>query len=180
MARGKKLSDEEKKLKKKEYDRRRREQMKSNTESLEKLREKERLKYLKKKEKAQVKSIKDMSAREARQKRKQWKNNSKMCRIKKGIVRQNLQRILDETPPQSPTPSLRQSSESLAARNRREMRKRRAILYAKIANLEKKTMNAVKLSEKYKKRYLRLKAKNADPESPATKVCALLKNVQSS
>lgn len=139
MARQKKLSDEEKKLKKKEYDRRRREQMKSNIESLEKLRENERLKYFKKKEKGQVKSINAMSAREARQKRKQWKNNSKIYRTKKGIVRQNLQRILDETPPQSPTPSLRQSPEPLAARNRRQMRKRRSILYAKIANLKKKS-----------------------------------------
>lgn len=50
-----------------------------------------------------------MSAREERQKRKQWKNNSKRYRIKKGY---NLQRILVETPPQSPTLSLRQSFES--------------------------------------------------------------------
>lgn len=39
MARHKKLSDAEKKIKKKEYDRKRRENMKNNTESSEKLRE---------------------------------------------------------------------------------------------------------------------------------------------
>ncbi|KAL4720760.1 hypothetical protein ACJJTC_007605 [Scirpophaga incertulas] len=140
MARQKKLSDVEKKLKKKEYDRKRREKMKNNTESLEKLREKER--------------------------------------DKKAIARKNLQRILDDTPPQSPALVLQQGREDIAARNRRHMRRRRAILYARIVNLEKKVKNAVKLSEKYKKRYLRLKTKNADPESPKTKVNVLLKNVQ--
>ncbi|CAG9796386.1 unnamed protein product [Diatraea saccharalis] len=56
MARSKKITEAEKKLKKKEYDRRRREKLKSNAESLEKLQEKERLKYLKKKRKVSVTS----------------------------------------------------------------------------------------------------------------------------
>lgn len=47
--------------------------MKNNAESLEKLREKERLKYRKKKENGQVKFVIAMNARERRQKRKQWK-----------------------------------------------------------------------------------------------------------
>ncbi|XP_045489803.1 trichohyalin-like [Pieris rapae] len=177
MARQKKLSDLEKKLKKKEYDRKRREKVKNNTESLEKLREKERLKYIKKKEKGQVKSVVAMNARELRQKRKQWKKNSKVYRDKKDIARKDLQRVLDDTPPQSPS-VLQQSREDIAARNRRQMRRRRAILYARIVNLEKRVKNAVKLSEKYKKRYLRLKTKNTDPESPTTKVNTFLKNVQ--
>lgn len=58
------------------------------------------------------------------------------------------------------------------------MRGRRAILYARNVKLKKKVTNAVKLSEKYKKRYLRPKTKNADPESPTTKVNVLIKNVQ--
>lgn len=177
MAQQKKLSDAEKKLKKKEYDRKRREKMKNNTESLEKLREKERLKYLKKKEKGQVKPVIHMNARELRQKRKQWKENSKVYRNKKAIAHQNLQRIIDDTPPPSPVSVVQQIREDVAARNRRQMRRRRAILYAKIANLEKKLKNAVKLSEKYKKRYLRMKTKKTDPESPGSKVDALLKNV---
>ncbi|CAH0561766.1 unnamed protein product [Brassicogethes aeneus] len=177
MARQKKLSDAEKKLKKKEYDRKRREKMKNNTESLEKLREKERIKYLKKKEKGQVKPVFHMNARELRQKRKQWKENSKVYRNKKAIAHQNLQRIIDDTPPPSPVSVVQQIREDVAARNRRQMRRRRAILYAKIANLEKKLKNAVKLSEKYKKRYLRMKTKKTDPESPGTKVDAFLKNV---
>ncbi|CAH1108998.1 unnamed protein product [Psylliodes chrysocephalus] len=163
MARQKKLSDAEKKLKKKEYDRKRR--------------EKERLKYLKKIEKGQVKPVIHINARELRQKRTQWKENSKVYRNKKAIAHQNLQRIIDDTPPQSPVSVVQQMSEDVAARNKRQMRKRRAILYAKIANLEKKLKNAVKLSEKYKKRYLRMKTKKTDPESPGTKVDALLKNV---
>ncbi|CAH0554935.1 unnamed protein product [Brassicogethes aeneus] len=118
-----------------------------------------------------------MNARELRQKRKQWKENSKVYRNKKAIAHQNFQRIIDVTPPPSPVSVVQQIREDVAARNRRQMRRRRAILYAKIANLEKKLKNAVKLSEKYKKRYLRIKTKKTDPESPGTKVDALLKNV---
>lgn len=47
-------SDAEQKLKMKEYDRKRREKIKNNTESMEKLREKERLKCLEKKVEGQV------------------------------------------------------------------------------------------------------------------------------
>ncbi|CAF4845706.1 unnamed protein product [Pieris macdunnoughi] len=150
--------------------------MKNNTESLEKLQEKERLKYLKKKEKGQVKSAIHMNARELRQKRKQWKENSKVYRNKKALAHQNLQRILDYTPPSSPV-SVQQLRENLAARNRRQMRRRRAVLYAKIAYLEKRLKNVVKLGEKYKKRCMRLREKRYDPESPASKVNVLLRNV---
>ncbi|CAB3248809.1 unnamed protein product [Arctia plantaginis] len=118
-----------------------------------------------------------MNAREHRQKRKQWKENSKVYRNKKAIAHRNLQRILDDTPPLSPISVVQQIREDVAARNRRQMRKRRAILYAKIVTLEKRMKNAVKLSEKYKKRYLRLKTQKTDSEAPATKVNALLKNV---
>lgn len=96
MARQKKLSDVEKKLKKKEYDRKRREKMKNNAESLEKLREKERLKYMKKKENGQVKFVIAMNARERRQKRKQWEKNSEVYRDNKATARKTLQRIIDE------------------------------------------------------------------------------------
>ncbi|KAL3274791.1 hypothetical protein HHI36_019575 [Cryptolaemus montrouzieri] len=51
MSRSGKLTAAEAKLKKKDYDRKRREKLKNSPKSLEKLREKERLKYLKKKEK---------------------------------------------------------------------------------------------------------------------------------
>lgn len=76
MSRSKKLTAAEAKLKKKEYDRKRREKFKNCPESLEKLKEKERLKYLKKKEKGQAKSVSAMSSRERRHKRKQWRLNS--------------------------------------------------------------------------------------------------------
>ncbi|KAG5868315.1 hypothetical protein JTB14_000264 [Gonioctena quinquepunctata] len=56
MSRSRKSTAAEAKLKEKEYDRKRREKLKNCPETLEKLREKERLKYLKKKEKCQVKS----------------------------------------------------------------------------------------------------------------------------
>ncbi|CAH2009747.1 unnamed protein product [Acanthoscelides obtectus] len=87
-------------------------------------------------------------------------------------------RILEETPPPSPALSLQHRAENLSALNRRRMRKRHGILYAKIKSLENKVRNAVKLSEKYNKRYLRLKTKNTDPNSPATKMSSLLNNIQ--
>lgn len=52
MSRKKKISKEEAKIKKQEYDRKRREKMKADPVKLETLREKERIKYLKKKKKA--------------------------------------------------------------------------------------------------------------------------------
>ncbi|KAL3270130.1 hypothetical protein HHI36_009188 [Cryptolaemus montrouzieri] len=71
MSRSGKLTAAEAKLKKKDYDRKRREKLKNSPKSLEKLRKKERLKYLKKKEKGQVKSVSAMNSREKKQKRKQ-------------------------------------------------------------------------------------------------------------
>ncbi|KAG5873828.1 hypothetical protein JTB14_025824 [Gonioctena quinquepunctata] len=56
MSRSRKSTAAEAKLKEKVYDRKRREKLENCPETLEKLREKERLKYLKKKEKGQVKS----------------------------------------------------------------------------------------------------------------------------
>nr|CAH7729062.1 unnamed protein product [Callosobruchus chinensis] len=101
MSRKKKLSKEEAKLKKQEYDRKRREKMKANPVTLEILREKERIKYLKK-EKGQVRPISTMSSRERRQKRKNWKKNIQTYRNKTAKVRKNLAGLLDETPPPSP------------------------------------------------------------------------------
>ena len=54
MARKKKLSKEEAKLKKQEYDRKRREKIKADPVTLEILREKERIKYLKKKKRVKL------------------------------------------------------------------------------------------------------------------------------
>lgn len=95
MSRNKKLTAAEAKLKKKEYDRKRREKLKNCPDSLEKLREKERFKYLNKKKKGQVKSVSAMSSREQRQKRKQWRLNSLKYRKKNRNVRKNLARLMD-------------------------------------------------------------------------------------
>lgn len=118
-----------------------------------------------------------MNARQLRQKRKQWKENSQAYRNKKAIAHKNLLRLLDDTPPPSPAPILQQYREDIAIRNRQQMRRRRAVLYAKIGKLENKVNKAVKSAEKYKKRYLRLKKTISHPESPETKVNSLLKNV---
>ncbi|CAH2013789.1 unnamed protein product, partial [Acanthoscelides obtectus] len=84
------------------------------------------------------KSITSVSARETRQKRKQWKKNSKVYREKRVTLQTNLQRIVEETPQPSPAPSLHHRAENLSALNRRRMCKWRNILYAKNISLENK------------------------------------------
>ncbi|CAH2019751.1 unnamed protein product [Acanthoscelides obtectus] len=79
-----------------------------------------------------------MSARETSQKRKQWKNNTKVYRVKRVTLQTSLQKIVEETPPPRPAPPLQHRAENLSALNRRRMRKRRTILYAKIKSLENK------------------------------------------
>ncbi|KAG5880778.1 hypothetical protein JTB14_015287 [Gonioctena quinquepunctata] len=162
MSRSRKSTAAEAKLKKKEYDRKRREKLKNCPETLEKLREKERLKYLKKKEKGQVKSVSAMSSRERRQKQKQWRLNSPKYREKNQNVRKNLERLMNETPAASPVSPAKPSSrvnavknETVALRRRRQLRNRRAILYGRIAKLEKNVKEEVRKSEKYRKKYTR-------------------------
>lgn len=74
---------EEARLKKKEYDRIRRERLKMNPQSCFILKEKERIKYVKKKEKGQVKPVSQMTKRNLKVKRKQWRKNSRNYRLKK-------------------------------------------------------------------------------------------------
>lgn len=184
MARKTKLTEAEAKLKKKEYDRKRREKIKGDARTLEKLHEKERNKYLKKKEKGQVKLISDMSSREKRQKRKQWRINSSVYREKKRKIHQNVGILMEETPPSSPEsfaePALQNNNavnRGVALRRRRLLRKRRAIMYAKIYKLEKKLKEEVKRKEKYRKRYIRLNRQNKISSAEA-KVDSLLQNTK--
>lgn len=178
MSRKKKISKEEAKLKKQEYDRKRREKMKADPVTLEILREKERIKYLKKKEKGQVKPISAMSSRERRQKKKNWKKNSQTYRDKTVKVRKNLARLLDETPP--PSPELMQNNDELrnlaVDRRRQQLRRRRGILYAKISRLQESLKQEIRRKERYRKRCQRQNKNNQT--SPEAKVSALLKNVQ--
>lgn len=184
MSKSRKSTAAEAKLKKKEYDRKRREKLKNCPESLEKLREKERLKYLKKKEKGQVKSVSAMSSRERRQKQKQWRLNSSKYREKNQNVRKNLERLMNETPPACPVSPAKPSSrvnavknETVALRRRRQLRNRRAILYGRIAKLEKNLKEGVRKSEKYKKKYTRLNDR-INTSSPEAKVKTLIKNTR--
>ncbi|KAL3279893.1 hypothetical protein HHI36_017399 [Cryptolaemus montrouzieri] len=134
MSRSGKLTAAEAKLKKKDYDRKRREKLKNSPKSLEKLREKERLKYLKKKEKDQVKSFKIPG--------------------EESNVRKNLARLMNETPPASPVSLVESGSrvnavknDTAALRRRQQLRNRRAILYRRIAKLEQKLKEESKKSE---------------------------------
>lgn len=62
-----KVNKNEAKLRKQEYDRKRRENMTKNPGKFEEMRIKERFKYLKKKENGPVKSVTKMTAREQRE-----------------------------------------------------------------------------------------------------------------
>ncbi|KAL3289521.1 hypothetical protein HHI36_022938 [Cryptolaemus montrouzieri] len=184
MSRSGKLTAAEAKLKKKDYDRKRREKLKNSPKSLEKLREKERLKYLKKKEKGQVKSVSAMNSREKKQKRKQWRLNSSKYRERNPNVRKNLARLMNETPPASPVSLVESGSrvnavknDTAALRRRQQLRNRRAILYRRIAKLEQKLKEESKKSEKYRKKYTRLNDK-IKFSSPEKKVKTLIKNTK--
>lgn len=92
MARNKKLISAEAKFKKKEYDRKRRKKMKEDPKSLQKPREKERLKYIKK---GTSKKYFYHVFKRKEDKEKNNKKYSQTYRDKKAQVRKNLARILD-------------------------------------------------------------------------------------
>ncbi|CAG9782475.1 unnamed protein product [Diatraea saccharalis] len=163
--------------------------MKSDPNSLERLRERERLKYMKKKEKGQVRPTSNMNPREKWLKRKSWKKNSQTYRDKQGVLRKNLTRLLDITPPPSPGPSFQNVREnreeqqreehrrlSSIAQRKRQLRRRRAILYAIISKLQKSVDDERRKGEKFRKRYQRLAKKVQS--SPEAKVSELLENIQ--
>lgn len=80
------------KLKKKEYDKKRREKLIRDPVTKNEMQMKERLKYLKKKQKGQVKSVSEMSRQELKAKRQKWKKNSEKYRRKKKKKYQILQK----------------------------------------------------------------------------------------
>ena len=96
-----------------------------------------------------------MISRERRQKKKNWKKNSRTYREKKAKVRKNLARFLDETPPPSPIPDIQNNNELrdlVDLRRRQQLRRRRGILYSKIARLQEMLKNEIRKKEKYRKR----------------------------
>lgn len=130
-----------------------------------------------------------MNPREKRLKRKSWKKNSQTYRDKQGVLQKNLTRLLDITPPPSPGPSFQNVREnreeqqreehrrlSLIAQRKRQLRRRRAILYAKISKLQKSVDDERRKGEKFRKRYQKLAKKVQS--SPEAKVSELLGNIQ--
>lgn len=170
MARNK----EEAKLRKKQYDKKRREDMKNNPEKLEEMREKERQKYKRKRVqgKLSAKLVANMSDREHRQIKKEWRKRSKNYR-KSQKDRHILNRILeDNSPPPSPVPipdaavtptnsNLPTPNASTSRRNvgRKRIKKSRSKMCRTIQKLNVKLTEYKKSSEKYRKRWQRLKEK---------------------
>lgn len=172
-------SVDEAKLRKKEYDRRRREQIKSDPEKLAELREKERLKYQKKREKGvlNAKLVKNMSEREHRKITKEWRKRSKRYRDQKKEEKKLNLILQQNTPPSSPlmgaavtpesTPASK-PSDSTSRRNagRKRVKNSRSKMYRTIMVLRENVKKSNRSAEKYKKRYERLKKKMIKRRSP--------------
>lgn len=171
-----KITKEELKRKKKEYDRMRREQNKSDPLLLAKLKEKERLKYLRKIEKGQVKAVNKMTSRELRKKRKQWKENSKNYREKKNFV----QTKLDVVDVQMPTCSKYSNDTPVTSQSkvgRRKILRNRSKTVRELKKMKHQILIQKSRAERYKQRYLRLMNKNKENTmSPDRSIKKLLKN----
>lgn len=119
-----------------------------------------------------------MSSREKRLKRK----NSQSYRNGQAKVRKNLslpEEAASSSSRRAANPVLQNNNKRqnrIAVLRRKQLRKRRAIQYAKIAKLQKELKEQTRQKEKYKKRYQRQNKKALS--SPEAIVSALLKNVQ--
>lgn len=183
-------SVDEAKRRNKEYDRRRREQIKSDPEKLAELREKERQKYQKKREKGvlNAKLVKNMSDREHRKITKEWRKRSKRYRDRKKEEKKLNVILQQNTPPSSPlmgvavTPDSTPASkptDSTSRRNagRKRVKKSRSKMYRTIMILRDNIKKSNRSAEKYKKRYERLKKKiikRRNPLSPNSSVTRFL------
>lgn len=110
---------EEARAKKKEYDRKRREEMKRDPVKLQQMKEREKLKYMRKREKGvpAAKLASQMTNREKRIVRKEWKKRSKRYRENKKKNSEILQPILIDSSP-SPTPTSNTSNNDLIEEGR--------------------------------------------------------------
>lgn len=153
-----KTKTQEAKLKKKEYDKKRREKMKNDPLKLGEMKQKEKQKYLKKKEKVQIKSVKEMSSRQQRLKRKHWKKNSKNYRenIKKNKI---IQQFLS---PQTPSNSINtdstrfsgsEASTSRQSAGRKRIRRDKSKLFRENQSLKVQLQKCKRREAKYNMRY---------------------------
>ena len=182
---------EEAKIAKREYDRKRREEMKKDPVKLQQMREKERKKYLRKREKGvtAAKLVSQMSNRELRNIRKGWKKRSLKYRENKKRKAQSLRQLmLDNSPPSTPPPGtsnetendIQQPSTSRKAVGRRRVLKNRSAMARKVKKLEENLTKAEIKAERYKKKYQRLKKKkayntsNQAPLTPKSRVNKML------
>lgn len=174
MASRRKATDEEKKLKKKEYDRLRREKIKNDPELLREQQLKEQLKYKMKLEKKQVKRVSDMTFREQRLSRKIWRQKFRKW------YRKNKADMVEKTPqPQSTCPITKQQPlssrmEHIQKTAKRRVRKNRRHALEKIKKLEEDKRKLKRVIERLRKREYRTKqatiSSGASPRSAAKKI----------
>lgn len=196
---GKKMSDEERRKRKRDCEKRRREKIKNDPERsrLEKLKKHDL--YEKAKEKGMVKLKKEMSRRELKSKRKSWKEHSKRYREKKKLIEklnrdtpplseddayeenlqnenttQNKHSSSGTDTPSTSTPKISNSRQKVQGKKLRD--RNRVKLYKQIERLQNETKILRKNLERYKKKYYRKIKKDKDPFSPNTKVNKLLEN----
>lgn len=160
-----KLTTEERNRRKRERERERRRKIREDPVKRKEQREKERQKYKRQKEQNIRKSIKNMTPREQRKVRKQWKNYTRIHRLKGKQEAEVNGQILENTPPPSENenePEIIRNiviQESFRERGRRISNRNSVRRY----RTKKKTLEQVeyyrKQLEKYKKRCQRLQSK---------------------
>ena len=151
--------------------------------------QKERERYQRRKEKGKIKLIGDLGKRGQRNQRKQWRKRKRAERDRKKTGQIAFSFIKQYTPPQTPdhssediVPLQEPQSQTRRQRGRKKVKRSRSAAYRTIERLTAQLSKKEKESEKYRKRYERLKkrteenAKATDiPESPRKKTKQQLK-----
>lgn len=151
--------------------------------------QKERERYMKRKADGKLLMIASMPKRAKRQKRKQWRTNTRAYRARIQIDAQAEKFVASNSPPSTPTTNFADnplvhgsgSSDRRKTSGRKKVRRDRVKAYRQLQKKELELKNAHRQIEKYRKRLQRLKrnqssgATGASP-SPRTKVTKLLGN----
>lgn len=168
----KKMTREEILLKKRLRERERYKKMKQDPILQAEMKEKERMKYAQKKKKKQVKAAKDMTTRELRQKRKQWKVNSKAYYKRKT----NPSSFAATTPPESPTERNHQQDNVQRNSAKKRVKRDRSKIIQRNKKLQEVNKDLKRNVDKWKQRYYRLRKDKSVVLSPRANAIQIFKS----
>ncbi|WAR19946.1 hypothetical protein MAR_001784 [Mya arenaria] len=145
-----------------------RRKIKENAQKYEKHKAADRERYKDKKERGVVKMVHDMSHREQRKCRRNWKKNSQVHRDRKKMYETALTSRL--TPPTSPQELQNQPVQvprqlSMIKSHKRRKTKEKSACYRLNEKLKVKLKCQQRLTERYKKRFYRIKRKDSASEA---------------